>query len=50
MVEHNKDGELYVVLIDFGFSERYITIKGTHISDLDLKETFQGNIIFSSLE
>jgi hypothetical protein len=40
MVEHDKDGELYIVLIDFGFSAKYITNEGCHISDLDLKESF----------
>ena len=50
MVDKDKDGELHIVLIDFGFSAKYITQEGCHISDLELKESFQGNILFSSLD
>jgi|TARA_B110001450_G_scaffold251428_1_gene271545 serine/threonine protein kinase len=50
MVEHDKNGELYIVLIDFGFSAKFLTAEGCHISGLDLKDSFQGNILFSSVD
>jgi serine/threonine protein kinase len=33
MVEHDKDGKLYIVIIDFGFSAKFLTAKGSHITD-----------------
>ena len=50
MIDYDKHGELHIVLIDFGVSAKYITSEGCHISDLELKESFQGNILFSSLD
>lgn len=48
MVDQGKNGDLSVVLIDFGFSKKYVTDEGVHIGDGELLETFQGNIMFSS--
>ena len=42
MVEHDKDGELYIVLIDFGFSDKFLTAQGDHITNSELKDSFQG--------
>jgi serine/threonine protein kinase len=50
MVEHDKDGELYIVLIDFGFSDKFLTAQGDHINNSELKDSFQGNILFSSYD
>ena len=50
MVEHDKDGELYIVLIDFGFSDKFLTAQGDHITNSELKDSFQGNILFSSYD
>ena len=48
MVE-DENGEFKIILIDFGFSKKYFTHDGYHIDDIELKESFQGNIMFSSL-
>ena len=50
MAEHDKDGELYIVLIDFGFSDKFLTAQGDHINNSELKDSFQGNILFSSYD
>jgi len=50
MLEQGKNGDLSVVLIDFGFSKKYVTDEGVHISDGEQLERFQGNIMFSSTD
>lgn len=40
MVEHDENGELYIVLIDFGFSAKYYTEEGFHISEEESHENF----------
>lgn len=40
MVEKDKNGKEHVVLIDFGFSVKYVTPEGNHISNESFKDTF----------
>ena len=40
MVEKDEEGKLHIVLIDFGFSAKYITPEGCHISGEELKDSF----------
>ena len=49
MVNHDKVGGLQVVLIDFGFADKFLT--QTDINESD-KETnaFRGNLLFSSYD
>ena len=39
MVEHDQDGELYIVLIDFGFSAKFLT-GGCHTSYEEFKDSY----------
>ena len=50
MIERDQNDKQHVVLIDFGFAEKYIDKNDIHISDIELKDSFRGNILFSSLE
>ena len=50
MVEKGADSSLQIVLIDFGFSAKYLTPEGCHIDDKERKEKFKGNIMFASLD
>ena len=40
MVEHDSNGELNVVLIDFGFSAKYLTSDDNHISVEGSRDSF----------
>ena len=49
MVETDKEGHRHIVLIDFGLADRYIDNEKNHVAEHKEKESFQGNILFSSL-
>ena len=40
MLEEDQEGNSQIVLIDFGFANKYVDEFGCHISDEDLKENF----------
>jgi serine/threonine protein kinase len=49
MISKDADGKQHVVLIDFGFCRKFKSTQGIHISHDKLRENFQGNILFSSI-
>ena len=40
MLEEDQKGNSQMVLIDFGFADKYIDDFGCHINDEDLKKNF----------
>jgi serine/threonine protein kinase len=50
MVETDENGNQHIVLIDFGFATKFLDENGSHVSDIELKDTFRGNILFCSLD
>ena len=50
MINPNGDSEPSVYLIDYGFSAKFLKEnKIDHIDENEMVDTFQGNMIFSSL-
>lgn len=51
MVETDEQGRNQFLLIDFGFADKYLEANNEHIkSSEEQKESFKGNILFSSLD
>ena len=50
MINQSEDEELQVTLIDYGFADKYINEDGTHISNKETVDMFQGNLLFASNE
>lgn len=50
MINRTKDNGLHIVLVDFGFANFYVDKEGNHIDQSETVETFQGNLLFASLE
>ena len=45
---NRKTGEL--TLIDFGFASPYLNKDGSHIKASETNESFQGNMVYASLD
>jgi len=50
MIDKLRDDSLHVILVDFGFANFYVDKDGNHIDQSETVETFQGNLLFASLE
>ena len=50
MINIQADGTPKVYLIDFGFSDKFMSdITGEHIEENEEVKTFRGNLVYSSL-
>ena len=46
--DNGNDGQVNIVLIDFGFAAKFIDKDYNHVCENQEKESFRGNILFSS--
>ena len=49
MVNYAKDDKIVVKLIDFGFSDTFLTPDGKHQEESSERQQFKGNMLFSSV-